>query len=998
MKKSITVLLLVIVACSARAQVKTVTTYLGSPTKRADHLYQSEYYQEAIKLYQRALTKHPEDARLKLQIAECYRKLNNPEQAAQWYSQVIYNEMVVTPEHQFHYAQALMSTGRVRQAEMWYARYYQNDTTNEQALHKLRSISQRASFYRDSLLYEVQPLRINSPVTDFAPAWYQEGLVFISARDTKLPIKQVFRWNETPYLEMFFTKIDSSGNANRPRLFGTGLNSAYHEGPAVFYDSSTRAIFTRNINQKKKKKATRTLGLFTAHQNGTGWSPPAPLSFNNPAYSVGHPAVSEDGKTLYFVSDMPGGLGGTDLYVSYQENGAWTEPENLGRPINTEGNEMFPFLHQGQTLYFSSDGHRGLGGLDLYKCEVGGSVVDNVGYPINSPYDDFSLVLNDEGKQGFFASNRGGQAGNDDLYRVDVNLQTLELLVVDKKTQEPLSDAEVILIGNGMLEAVALTDSAGLVRVDVNPYFSYLIDVEKEEYQGNAIILDSAALLTQSNGYQLVIPLQRETGTIDLTARLYNKLTDETLANTLVHLVNIATGDTISQVTNESGEIQAKVDNISSYQFSGEIDGSPWQYPIIEASALNARGKNQISIPINLHATTSPLRVVALDADTDQPIEWATVRLIEDGLQRALLRTNHQGTALFDADPSRSYLVSVEPLLHYDDVAIVMADEFEPGVEHRVKLRLQQAEGVVTIEAQLYDSLTKAPLANTLVRIKDEATGKATTVFSNEQGTIRMKVERGATYRVVGQAEAKKESGGTLVSIPKEAAAEILDRKIPVYQPQTYDGLLAEADQGSAKTRVEAIAEGEAVGEVDLKNATFVMINSHPNHNENNQRWIELGDGIYQLLNEGEDWYLKDDDNKKLLVDGALLTQDGWSAPGSERVLIENVYFAFDKYIISATAAAELDKIVALMQRQSSLKLEASTHTDIRGSKIYNRILSQKRAQAVLTYLVKQGVEEERIYLNFYGEDRPLQSCEKNGCTEEVHRMNRRAEFLLNFI
>ncbi len=996
MKKGITILLLVIIALSARAQVKTITTYLGSPTKRADHLYQSEYYQEAIKLYQRALTKHPKDVRLKLQIAECYRKLNNPEQAAQWYSQVIYNEMVITPEHQFHYAQALMSTGRVRQAEMWYAQYYQNDTTDERALHKLRSISQRATFYRDSLLYDVEPLRINSPATDFAPTWYQEGLVFISARDTKLPIKQVFRWNETPYLEMFFTKIDSSGNAARPKLFGTGLNSAYHEGPAVFYDSSTQAIFTHNINKKKRKKATRTLGLFTAHRGGAGWSQPVPLSLNNPDYSVGHPAVSEDGKTLYFVSDMPGGLGGTDLYVSRQEKGTWSEPENLGRPINTEGNEMFPFLYQGQTLYFSSDGHRGLGGLDLYRCEVGGSVVDNIGYPVNSPYDDFSFVLDNEGRRGFFASNRGSQAGNDDLYRLDINLRTLELLVVDKKTQQPLSEAEVILIGNGMLEAVAMTDSTGLVRVDVNPYFSHLVNIEREGYQGNAIILDSAALLTQAEAYRMVVPLQRETGTIDLTARLNNKLTNEPIANTLVHLVNIATGDTINQVTNELGEVRAKVDDISSYQFSGDINGTPWQYPIIEASALNSEGKNQISIPVNLNATTSPLRVVALDADTQQPVEWATVRLIEDGLQRALLRTNHKGTALFDADPSRSYLVSVEPLLHYDDVAIVMADEFEPGVEHRVELLLQQAEGVVTIEALLYDSLTKAPLANTLVSIKNEITGAATTAFSDEQGTIRMKVERGATYRVMGQGEAKKESGGITLRIPEDEAAEVLDRKIPVYQPMTYDGLLAEADRDPPKA--QASTEEEPVSEVDFKDATFVMINSHPQHHESNQRWVELGDGIYQVVDKGGEWYLQDGNKKTRLMNGHLFAQDAWSTSDSGRVVIENVYFAFDKYVISAIAAAELDKIVAMMKRQSTLKLEASTHTDVRGSKMYNRILSQKRAQAVSAYLVKQGVAEERIYLNFYGEDRPLQTCEQNGCTEEIHRMNRRAEFLLNFI
>ncbi len=995
MKKGITILLFIALALSTQAQVKTITTYLGSPTKRADHLYQSEYYQEAIELYQRALKKHPDDVRLKLQIAECYRKLNNPEQAAQWYSQVIYNELVVTPEHQFHYAQALMSTGRVRQAEMWYAQYYQSDTTNEQARHKLRSISQRSSFYRDSLLYSVNPLRINSPATDFAPTWYQEELVFISARDTKLPIKQVFRWNETPYLEMFVTKIDTGGSASRPRLFGTGLNSAYHEGPAVFYDSSRQAIFTRNIN-KKKRKATRTLGLFTAHKTGIGWSQPEPLPINNPEYSIGHPAVSEDGKTLYFISDMPGGLGGTDLYVSRHENGVWTEPENVGGPINTEGNEMFPYLHQGQTLYFASDGHRGLGGLDLYKCEVGGSVVDNIGYPVNSPYDDFSLVLDDAGRQGFFASNRGGQAGNDDLYRVDINLETLEILVVDKRTQEPIADAEVILIGNGMLEAVDITDSAGLVRADVNPYFSHLVDVEREGYQGNAAILDSAALITAPEGYQLLIPLQRETGTIDLIARLYNKLTNEPLANTLVHLVNIATGDTISQVTNESGEVRAKVDDVSSYQFSGEIEGADWQYPIIEASALNAKGKNQISIPINLHSVTTPLRIVALDADTEQPVEWATVRLIEDGLQRALLRTNHKGTVLFDADPSRSYLISAEPLLHYDDVAIVMTDELEPGVEHRVEFLLQQAEGVVTIEAQLYDSLTKAPLANTLVLVKNEATNKITTAFSDDQGTIRMKVERGVTYQVVGQAEAKNESKGTRLSIPEDESAEVLDRKIAVYQPQTYDGLLAEADQGVTK---EPVSTGEGlVSEVDLKDATFVMINSHPASSENNQRWVELNDGIYQLLNEDGEWYLRNEDRKTPLKNGHVLTQDGWSAPGSDRVVIENVYFAFDKFVISAAAAAELDKIVAMMERQASLKLEASTHTDVRGSKMYNRILSQKRAQAVLSYLVKQGIDEKRIYLNFYGEDRPLQTCEKNGCTEDVHRMNRRAEFLLNFI
>ncbi|MEM6844796.1 MAG: OmpA family protein [Bacteroidota bacterium] len=1397
MKTTLLVVLFISLSLGGQAQVKTVTTYLSSAEKRADHLYEHQHYQEAAKLYQQALQKEPQNGRIKLQLAESFRKLNNPGQAVWWYSQVINDAELIAPEHQLRYAQALLSIGEIREAEVWYTHYQQSAPDDERVARKLHGIDQMSTFYRDSLMYTVEPLDGNSSASDFAPAFYQKGIVFISARETRRAVKQIFHWNETPYLSRFFLPDGDEAIAQLFSVFDSNLKQSYHEGPVVFYDNDARAILTRNYpSQNRSLKHINTLGLFASQQtDNSKWSTPEPLSFNNPAYSVGHPTVTPDGKTLYFISDMPGGVGGTDLYVSHYQDGAWQTPTNLGKPVNTEGDEMFPFIHSDQTLYFSSDGHSGLGGLDIYKTVMGSSFVENLGYPINSSYDDFSLILNEEGTQGYYASNRGSPARSDELYRLTVHYQHLDILVSDehtgqrisdaevtliqdgaevstvasdstglaqfqinphriciinvdkpdydgnavivtpeevlasdkyamvpvplarsagsidltiilansytdqpfphtlvsiiniekgdttlrttddqgkirmkvdnrshyafsgkvgetdwsypeglsrtgsgistrtlnpdqenelqllvgiqtptiplhftvydaetqepvdrvtvrliedgeeraelrttaegkatfkadpqknylvsleapihfgdvviilseelrqdtvyqvevplksrqetvawvanlydsvsgipinyaivhlqamdtnevvkvlsdewgqiqvdlekgksyrisshrddrswirgqpivaqgqqmgepsdrtttrriilreeiteessvpllsdatdnepatkqertqllsvrvedKETGKPLSTAEIILIGDGALEGVESSDTTGLAQFTIDPTINFILDVSKDEYQGNAIILDTATLLSYSDSYEAAVALRPQKGTVNLAFRLYDGRTGRAIKRTLTQLVNLTTDDTLRLVTDERGEIQTKVDDRSSYRISGVVNERPWDYPIIEANALNPESKNQISIPIEVPILTTPLRVVAVDTDTKSPIAEATVRLIEDGEQKALKQTDSRGEVQIEVNPENSYLISVESTSHYDDVAIVMADKLVPQKEHRVEVALIRGKKMVSMVAHIYDSLSKEPLTNTLVRIYNETTGREITSLSDERGNIRMKLERRNSYQLSGRANNQNWDHDAKISIDDHSLAD-LELRIAVYNVSSEEEWMAEAGQKNT-TKDVSPPEKEPTFDADqLINARVTVVDSHQRSKEDQAVWVEIGERIYHLVQQNDKQYLRHQNEKIFVTSSTGLSEHWWLNTDNGLITISTIYFGFDEHILDAVAERELTKIAELMKRQPSLRLEATTHTDSRGPQSYNRVLSQKRAQAIANNLVELGIAEERVYLNFYGEDKLLAPCPDDGCSESVHHKNRRGEFTLDFI
>ena len=266
----------------------------------------------------------------------------------------------------------------------------------------------------------INATKINTNSTEFSPALYQNGIVFASSRFKNGERDK--KTNET-FFELFYAEVDEKGLPLAPKEFSLRINSHLHEGPVTFNREDNLMYFTRNYIRKGVRKANSkgqtVMKIYEARKGKKDWKHVRALSFCDDEYSYVHPTLSADGKKLFFSSNIPGGFGGMDLYVSERVDGAWSDPINLGDEINTAKNELFPFIHNSGNLIFASNGREGFGELDLYMIDISGrkwGKATNLGEPFNSPSDDLGLVLNPEGKKGYFTSSREGGSGKDDIY------------------------------------------------------------------------------------------------------------------------------------------------------------------------------------------------------------------------------------------------------------------------------------------------------------------------------------------------------------------------------------------------------------------------------------------------------------------------------------------------------------------------------------------------------------------------------------------------------
>ena len=344
--------------------------------------------------------------------------------------------------------------------------------------------------YLDSLeqepeKYAITNLAFNGNKSDFGPALFNDRLIFASARDTSKPKVKLYPWNEQPYLDLYIT--DPKDETYIPEKFLNNLESAYHDATPTFSWDGETVYFTRNYLKKKNKLSTNEDGLSNMHILrgkivNNELTEVTSLSFNSEDFSCGHPALSPDGRFLYFTSNMPGGYGESDIYVvSLNNNGdVLSDPMNLGPAINTRGREMFPFI-QDERIYFSSDGHYGYGGLDVFGSVIFSktdySMPMNMGKPINSTMDDFSFIREKEKGNGYFASNRPGGKGDDDIYRFD-KVKPIKCLeysgyVIDKITNEPIAQASMELTNTS-------DELVYILRTDENGYYNVVLPCNKD--------------------------------------------------------------------------------------------------------------------------------------------------------------------------------------------------------------------------------------------------------------------------------------------------------------------------------------------------------------------------------------------------------------------------------------------------------------------------------------------------------------------------------------
>lgn len=440
---------------------------------RAQRNYESYAFKPAQDIYEKLLARGIENATIYKQLGNTYYFTAEYEKAALRYGQLLekYKSEFDAPYY-FRYAQALKSSGNLVLADSMMLQFRDLTKISANRIAELfdKNRDYRSEIEKNSGRYEVFNFPHNSEYADFAPSFHKTELLFASDRDTGNLARYRHTWDQHDFLDLY--SAAEGGGGKLQKLYS--LNTRFHESTSALSPDGKWLYFTRSGNRFSKKTGISYLQLYRSQWIDGAWSFPKLLSINGDDFSVGHPAISPDGKTLYFSSDRSGGLGGSDLWrVHIRDDGSLGNPEHLGPYLNTPARETFPFVTDDGILYFSSDGHPGLGGLDVFAIRIsdvayGGKIL-NVGRPINSEQDDFTFIISDSTHKGYFASNRPGGLGKDDIYGVletkplSFNCeQVLTGTVRDKITNRVLVGATVRIINEDNLEiASSITDTKG---------------------------------------------------------------------------------------------------------------------------------------------------------------------------------------------------------------------------------------------------------------------------------------------------------------------------------------------------------------------------------------------------------------------------------------------------------------------------------------------------------------------------------------------------------
>ncbi|MEP2936342.1 MAG: OmpA family protein [Gilvibacter sp.] len=437
MKKIYAILFFIAVSMS------TVTAQ-NKDTKAADKHFDRLEYTDAIEDYEKLIKRGKADSYVYERLATAYYNINDTENAAKYYKRVV-DQKGVDAESVYNYAQALRANGKFMEAGNAMQQFANMKPRDSRAKDFMANPNYMPALLDNSPRYTVANAGdINSEYSEFGGTMNGNTFYFSSARNKS---RRSYGWNDQPYLDIYSaTKTDEViGSAE---LIPGDVNTKYHEGTVAFSADGNRIYFDRNNYYKgkysKDEEGVNQLSIYTAQLVNGKWADVKPVPFNDKNYSTGHPTLSKDGKTLYFVSDRPGGVGSSDIYsVSVAANGSFGTPQNMSA-VNTEGKEVFPFIADSGALFFSSDGHLGLGGLDVFSYADG--EVTNLAMPVNSSGDDFAFSIDESTMTGFVSSDRQGGKGSDDIYMVnEIPSCDVEIVatVIDNTTGDAISGAQV---------------------------------------------------------------------------------------------------------------------------------------------------------------------------------------------------------------------------------------------------------------------------------------------------------------------------------------------------------------------------------------------------------------------------------------------------------------------------------------------------------------------------------------------------------------------------
>jgi outer membrane protein OmpA-like peptidoglycan-associated protein len=488
---------------------------------------------------------------------------------------------------------------------------------------------------------------INTEKLEFSPTFYENGIVYVSSRYKSGAVDK--KIGET-FFELFYAELDRNGNPLEPESFSVNMNSQVHEGPVTFDNSNQKVFFTRNnskngVRQADAQGVTR-LKIYEATRGHFDWEEMTELPFNSDDYSTCHPSLSTDGRRLYFTSDMPGGYGGFDLYMVERRGESWSVPINLGPDINTEGNDVFPFIHDSGTLFFSSDGQGGYGGLDIYMINLTSQSwgkVMNLGIPFNSPRDDLGFILHPDGEYGFLTSDRAGGYGKDDIYRFELpeglngmklGLElTSKIIAYDQNTQQRIQGAEVRIFerssdgfiegnevydiqlipsepgsnemvmklirkeANDMGEPLVVTNPNGEAIYTLKAEKDYLILVSKDGYSNGEVLYSTAGETTPQT---IRVPLRTEictklSGTVSVTNF------ETPIPNAMVRVMNRCNGEEKILRSDAEGQFEYCLPPGCDFSIIVEKDGYTDGSSEVSTKNVNPKSVEKVNVSLEMN-------------------------------------------------------------------------------------------------------------------------------------------------------------------------------------------------------------------------------------------------------------------------------------------------------------------------------------------------------------------------------------------------------------
>jgi outer membrane protein OmpA-like peptidoglycan-associated protein/tetratricopeptide (TPR) repeat protein len=463
----------------------------------AETQYNNFAYINSIETFERIAGKGYKSAEIFQKLGNAYYFNGEFQSAAKWYTELFALGSDYDKEYYYRYAQSLKTIGENKKADEYLekfsaiakddnrAKFFRNE---EDYLKRIKANSGR---------YDISKTTINSKYSDYGSTVYNNKLVFTSARDTGSLGQRIHTWTDQYFTSLYSSDLDENFNPSKVERFDNHLKSKFNESTPVFTKDSSTVYFTRNnyLDGKRGQNGSgiTLIKIYKAVLKNNEWTDIKELPFNSNEYSTAHPTLSPDEKTLYFASDMPGTLGQSDLFkVAIIGKDSYGKPVNLGPLVNTPGRETFPFISQDNEIYFASDGHPGMGGLDIFmsKINADGSFkrIENIGSDINSPFDDFAYWIDLDTRYGFFSSNKVNGLGFDDIYkfkelrRIGCE-QALSGLITDAATLELLPNAKVSLYNNehNLIESTTADDKA-LYTFNVECDNNYYVRAEKENY------------------------------------------------------------------------------------------------------------------------------------------------------------------------------------------------------------------------------------------------------------------------------------------------------------------------------------------------------------------------------------------------------------------------------------------------------------------------------------------------------------------------------------